>query len=292
MRTNDENPYNHSLTKLSYINKPIINKTYHAMKKISLILLTVATMLSQPVMAQESGIKNFFDEMASRNIFNNLAFGVSTGTDGLVGLDVAVPIGNYVQMRTGFSIWPSMKYSTRIKTGDNNASVVITPDGKVDIEGKLNRNDYKILFDFYPTKSTSFHITAGAYFGKKTFLEVYNTEQFLNTNDWGTAGLQIGDYDITSDDNGNINAKVKVSRFKPYLGVGFGRAVPKKRIGVSFDMGVQFWGTPGVYARDWTGQTVKLKDEDKGSDEGKVLNYVSKVKVFPVMSLRLSGRIL
>lgn len=252
------------------------------MRKVSILLLLAAMMLSQNVCAQETESKNFF---------NNLAFGISTGTDGLIGLEAAVPVGNYLQLRTGVSIWPNIKYSKRIDV--DGGSTVITPDGKVDVEGKLNRHDYKVLLDIYPTKNTSFHFTAGCYFGKRNFLELYNTEQFLAPSDWGTAGLQIGDYDITSDENGNVKALVKVNKVKPYVGIGFGRAVPKHRFGVCFDMGVQFWGTPGVYARDWNRQMVKLKeDKSKGSDEGKVLNYVSKVKVFPVLSLRVCGRIL
>ena len=47
------------------------------------------------------------------------------------------------------------------------------------------------------------------------------------------------------DNNGNVSGGLKVSGFRPYLGLGFGRAVPKKRVGVMFELGVQFHGKPG-----------------------------------------------
>ena len=41
-------------------------------------------------------------------------------------------------------------------------------------------------------------------------------------------GLDLGDYLLTPDERGNVDATLKVAAFRPYLGVGFGRAVPAK----------------------------------------------------------------
>ena len=264
------------------------------MKKITFFLLLAAMMLSQTVRAQDTDDKNFF---------NHLGVGLSIGTEGPIGFDLAVPVCNYMEVRAGMSFWPGFKYSTDIKAEDPPCSTVVTytnfpttwvpsPDGKVNVEGKASQNNFKVLFDIYPTKTTSFHFTVGAYMSRKTFLTVQNTEPFLRPSDWGTAGLQIGDYDITSDETGTAKADLRVSKFKPYVGIGFGRAVPKGRIGCNFDLGVQFWGSPSVYSRDWNGRMVKLESNDKDSDEGKALNTISKMKVFPVLSFRICGRIL
>ena len=89
----------------------------------------------------------------------------------------------------------------------------------------------------------------------------------------GKAGVVIGDYTIPVDKNGNVSGGLKVSNFRPYVGLGFGRAVPKKRLGVMFELGVQFHGKPDVYPDDTFS---KIMD---------------KLTVYPVMKIRLCGRI-
>jgi len=200
------------------------------------------------------------------------------------------------------------------------------PDGempnKMDVQGKLNNTTGHILVDVYPfPKKSSFRVTLGAYFGPSKIVKVYNKEDgFLQpVNQWNYAvenanvntqpiisqynlkmiGAELGDYFITPNpaDKGNVEANVKVNGFRPYVGLGFGRAIPKKRIGCQFDLGVQFWGTPKVYAPlyDKTtkqygqGQLEKSKVEGDGGD---VIKTISKISVYPVLSFRLVGRIL
>ena len=80
-------------------------------------------------------------------------------------------------------------------------------------------------------------------------------------------GVELDDYLLEPDDNGNVNAYIKTASFKPYLGIGIGRAVPKKRIGLMFDAGVQFWGSPKVYCNDH-----KLTKEDVGGEGGDIMD--------------------
>jgi hypothetical protein len=99
---------------------------------------------------------------------------------------------------------------------------------------------------------------------------------------------------------------MKVNAFKPYVGIGFGRAVTKHRVGVQFDLGVQFWGRPGIFA------DVKYFDYDKGDfvirnerlergrittsnsdyqDLDEAIRIMEKVCVCPVLKIRVNGRI-
>lgn len=101
-------------------------------------------------------------------------------------------------------------------------------------------------------------------------------------------GLDLGNYLLTLDSCGNVDAMLKVASFRPYLGVGFGRAVPAKpRFAFNFDMGVQFWGTPKVSLHDH-----QLTESDTDSDSGEVLKYLSKAMVYPQINFRIVGRIL
>ena len=102
-----------------------------------------------------------------------------------------------------------------------------------------------------------------------------------------SAGIVIGDYTIPVDNNGNVSGGLKVSGFRPYLGLGFGRAVPKKRVGVMFELGVQFHGKPEVYTD--SGDVKDLLNEIDEDDT--FTKIMDKLTVYPVMKIRICGRI-
>ena len=250
--------------------------------KRTLLLVALALAGTQSLFAQE-------------NLFNHVAVGASIGTEGF-GFEVATPVTNYLALRAGMSMLPKAKVSGDV---DIDADTRLLTNKKVDIEGKLNKVDFKFLVDFYPfAKGFPLHLTVGAYIGSSKLVSVYNTDPFLEKSEWGLAGVKLGDYRIVSDENGNINADVKVKKFKPYVGLGFGRAVPKRRLSFNFDLGVQFWGTPGV----WTNNKLddfgrryygKIEKGDiKNGDADKAFDILSKITVYPVISFRLNGRIL
>lgn len=107
-------------------------------------------------------------------------------------------------------------------------------------------------------------------------------------------GINIGDYNIPFDDNGDIKGGVKVKKVRPYLGLGFGRLIPKRRIGFRFELGAQFQGKPKVYAGDIDNvlenkQVTDAVDEETKDDIAKVMDWL---KVYPVMKFSIRGRIL
>lgn len=195
---------------------------------------------------------------------------------------------------------------------------------KLEVQGKLDNTLGHILIDIHPFK-TSFHLTVGAYFGKDEIIDVYNKEsgflkpinayneaiinanspsadpgvkQVVNQYNLKMIGGELGDYFVTPNpaENGDVRAYAKVKSFRPYVGLGFGRAVPKKRIGCQFDLGVQFWGKPEIYVPTYdkaagTYQYEKIDGDNAGEDAGKVLKTISKVSVYPVLNFRLVGRI-
>ena len=76
------------------------------MKKTNALCLAVMTalatiMLPQPVQAQ--------DEVDEFGIFDHVSAGLVIGTTG-IGIDVAAPITDYVQVRAGYNFFPTFKY--------------------------------------------------------------------------------------------------------------------------------------------------------------------------------------
>jgi hypothetical protein len=244
---------------------------------------------------------------------NHVSFGVSAGTTG-IGFQLAAPLSASFAVRAGYSFMPKFKYSKDFSLSGNTGA--FTKD-RVDIEGKLNMGDFSLLFDWYPSKKSSFRFTAGFFAGNKTLVEVNNKEAFVKDNYKGKAGIELGEYNpanpqsesrytMMTDAEGNVKAELKVNSFKPYLGIGFGRAVPRKRIGLQLDLGVQFWGKPELesnfsYVDRQTGENVtryeaikknRITNQDKDYQDLKdAVKTIQKIGVYPVLNLRINGRI-
>lgn len=263
-------------------------------------------------------------------IFNHMGVGVSVGTTAL-GINVSTVLTPYVGIRAGINVWPLLKVGrlmhfrvedTEREPGyilqhldevnaklEEGEKVLPSIDDIMDVDLRVlpKLTAGHLLFDVFPfPRHSSFHLTAGAHVGTGTVVNIHNRYDgiLLPVTMWNNAmvnpnvqplveeyglkriGLALGDYFIMPDEEGNINAKIRVSGFRPYLGLGFGRAVPHKRIGCQFDLGLQFWGSPRVYVNG-----EELKPDRVGDELDDILSIVSRIKVFPVLNLRLVGRI-
>lgn len=219
------------------------------------------------------------DKVNKFGIFDHLSFGVTTGTQGL-DFDVAAPVTDYVQVRAGYSFLPNITYKTDVNYTKKGNSY------ETEIEAKLGISNAKVLIDVYPFPISSFHATMGAYIGTSSIITVKNLQPIYGLNPG--EGIEIADYIIAPGDDGIAQGAIKVAAFKPYLGVGFGRSVPRGRVGVTTDFGLQFWGSPGVYEKR-NGKYMKIKSSD--ADGGGLLKIISKITVYPMLTVRVSGRI-
>jgi hypothetical protein len=250
--------------------------------------------------------------------FNHVSFSVSGGTTG-IGFELAAPMTANFAVRAGYSFMPKIKYSQKL-TLDKGDLAAFYVNGhyvhEVDLEGKLNMGDFSLMFDWYPWKNSSFRITAGAYIGKSDVVTVTNKEPFMNPEYAGKAGIDLSrtgsnimeKYTIVTDAAGNVDAKLKVNGFKPYIGIGFGRAVPRKSIGLQFDLGVQFWGKPELqtnlmyydgeqgdfvtrYEKIEKGRITRSNEDKDYKDLRDAVKTIEAISVYPVLTLRFVGRI-
>jgi hypothetical protein len=245
---------------------------------IAAATLLVAALTASTASAQQAG-----------KYFNSLAVGVSAGTDG-VGVDLATPIGAHFALRAGLSFVPNIKFNTDVDVSNHYDSNEFDyeNDATMDVTCSLKRISGDVLLNIYPSKSSSFFICGGAYFGDSELLKIDgHSDEIANlihgADDYG---IVIGDYSIPVDRDGNVSGGIRVKSFRPYVGMGFGRAVPKKRVGFMMEWGVQFHKSPEVYTSQGAIRTI-VDDEDDSSFS----DILSKITVYPVIKFRLCGRI-
>ena len=263
-----------------------------------------------------------WNEWNGNNILEHVGVGVGVGTTG-VTIDVGTDITDYLTLRGGVDICPkfSMDFdvNTQFETSFDKSLVparYALPKDKVKIEAETALGAGHLLLDIHPFK-TAFRITTGLYFGTDKIITVQNKDNndFIGIANWnkdvtsspmpadlaalaalkGTlprVGIEMGDYFLAPDNQGHVDASVKVNAVRPYVGIGFGRMVPKKsRLTCNFDMGVQFWGKPAVYLNGIDGEKKLEKSDLKDGDGSKELELLSKVSVYPTLTVRLVGRI-
>lgn len=240
-------------------------------------------------------------------VCNRWALGVGVGTEG-IGIEVGTNFNKYLGARLGLNIMPGINYSddVDIEVEASQANLGSFRNSySMNIEGSLKRTTVDVKVDYYPTGGT-FFITGGFSFGGNKIIKVkghsedYAQDYANYYNQYGSMAGQYGidltdnyikidDYKVPIDKNGNIGAGLKVSGFRPYLGIGVGRAVPKNRVGCRFELGVQFHGKPKFYVDNGNFEELSSKADDSVSD---AIDVVESITVYPVLKFTLRGRIL
>lgn len=214
-------------------------------------------------------------------IFDHVGAGVGVGLTG-ISIEAATPITNFVQMRAGVSIMPGFKFNTDADF-EYTTPTGYPADGTAEIKGNLKRVQGQVIFNVYPIPKCSFFVAAGAYFGGKDLVKITgHCDELVGATD---GGIVIGDYKLPVDENGDVKGGIKVNSFRPYLGLGWGRAVPGKLLSFSTELGVQIHGKPKLYTEN--GDITSIADYD---DDNTFQKIMDKVKVYPVLTFKLNFR--
>lgn len=208
----------------------------------------------------------------------------------------------------------------------------IEVNDQIKMVGEPKMCNAKVLLDVYPLRDKHWHVTAGFYWGGSTIAKATNSIEDMSSLlaiciynemydkalidepiisvggmdiyrpdivNYGRMGVNIGKYasDGTSyvmepDENGMVSARIKVNKFKPYLGVGYDgtfRRTNKWSYGV--DGGIMMWGgTPKVLIHDGTDLVKDIVGID--GKVGKYVNFFNAMKVYPTLNFRISYNIL
>lgn len=251
----------------------------------SLVCALVASVSLSSVSAQS-------DNGVEMGIFNHLSVGASASTLGY-GFDIALPVTPYLALRGGLEIMPSIKFDTDVDA-DLEFNGYGSYSTSINLEGDTKRTQSYLIANIYPFKRSSFFLAAGAYLGGAKIVgakgQTDDQELISLLQQYtSTGGIVIGDYSIPVDRNGSVSGSIEVKKFRPYFGLGFGRSVPYRRVGFSFEMGVQLHGTPQVKDKNGYINFRDLLDDAEADDD--FSEIVDKLTIYPVIKFRLTGRI-
>ena len=158
------------------------------MKKIRCVLALAFLFSAVTVFAQQE------KKITENKIFNHMDVALTLGTTG-IGFELASPVTDWVQLRTGFSFIPKFSPTINfdIQVGDDPAtsqskfeqmSTILEGmlgnevNNSIDMKGVPNFNNWTFLVDVFPFKSNRhWHFTAGFYLGSSTVANAYNTTE-------------------------------------------------------------------------------------------------------------------
>lgn len=272
------------------------------MKKITLALALILMPLST-IMAQTEK-KNCCNTQSGcfhRTLFNHWGLGVGAGTEG-INVSVATCVTNFVELELGMNIMPGIKIHGDIDATYNNpipnSNFGNEIEDNIRVEGDLGRTTVDFKAHIYPFGGNSkFFIAAGFSMGGATVGKLSGHSDMVESiykehpelvSAGFNPGIDIDDYRLNIDKNGNVDGGIKVSSFRPYLGLGFGRLVPKNRIGTRLELGVQFHDKPKVYSGN-NDNLLEAFSGEKGSDD--ISDIVDKLTIYPVLKFSIRGRI-
>ena len=232
----------------------------------------------------------------------SLSVGASTAG---AEIELATTLGHHFQLRAGVSALPysltvpyEMDFASAFEDVDPRflERVGVDPQSipnEVDITARLDMMNYKVLMNIYPFKKAGLHLTAGFYYGndKLVTASTQMPQEFLD------AANKVSDLDfefaetnnafLEAAPDGAFDVYVKTKKMKPYVGVGFGRAVPKRRLGLNLDFGFMFHGTPEIGSSN--PEFAKAVNDMLAEEE--LTEAFNQFDIYPVLSIRLIGRL-
>lgn len=242
-----------------------------------------------------------------RGFLNHVGINVGAGTEG-ISVGLAAPVTSFFELEAGVNVMPSFKLSGDLDVDVNTSSLPQVPnvqyphEATIHAEGSFDRTTFNVKANLYPFGGgTKFFIAAGLSIGGEKIAEVSGScdelrdfsqnlpSQELKDQFRQAVSANLAGYNLQFDENYNVQGDIRCKKVRPYLGLGFGRLVPKNRLGMRLELGCQFMDKLKVYQND-TEIDINKALEDAGEDD--LSKFVKDLKIYPVVKFSFTGRIL
>ena len=249
------------------------------MKKLIISGLAMFMSLTSVMAQEETGIGN------------HLGWGVGFGTEGF-NASIATDMTQYAELEFGVNWAPGF---ARTESGD---AFYFKEDNKrhgvgdMDIKAKVNRATLDFKGSVYPFAAnenfaSDLFVALGVSFAGK---EIASLEGTLNATEGADKQkyVRAGKYLLPLDGN-KADASARVNSVRPYVGLGYGRLVPKNNLGFRVELGCQFNGKMKLYKGDSDNECELLSNRGIATDTDMqdVMDFFS---IYPVLKVSLRGK--
>lgn len=265
------------------------------MKKLIISGLAMFMSLTSVMAQEETGIGN------------HLGWGVGFGTEGF-NASIATDLTQYAELEFGVNYAPGFSRKSdggvfhSPEKGANRDYLVYENDSKkqlnIGVKTSINRATLDFKGSVYPFAtnenfSSDLFVSLGISFASKEIATIKGActsngikEEELNN----PLFIRAGKFLLPIDKEGNnlvANGSCQVNSVRPYVGLGYGRLVPKNNLGFRVEAGCQFSGDVKVYHND---KEVELLSKYKIDDDSTPKKFMDFFSVYPVLKVSLRGK--
>lgn len=229
----------------------------------------------------------------SSNPFNQVALTAGLTTLGIT-LEAVTPLNNHFNLKAGLNYFSYNTGQRYISLNDPNGALhqAFGQDVSYRMRGEAKNIHAHLVVDFYPYKKGLLYFSGGFYFGRtklKASGIITNRDgspaQLQPPYEWPELEFNGQKIDIT---NGQLNAELTLGNtVKPYLGIGLGRAIPRRRLGVKLEVGLLLAGKYTLKQNGVDVETVTTR-----VDNFEDINSTMKVfEYYPMLKVQLNYRL-
>lgn len=267
------------------------------MKKLIISGLAMFMSLTSVMAQEETGIGN------------HLGWGVGFGTEGF-NASIATDLTQYAELEFGVNYAPGFSRKSnggvfylddaKLKAKENPRAYT---NDEINVKTSINRATLDFKGSVYPFATnenftSDLFVSLGISFASKEIATIKgstkitgNQPAFAPTVDEEHPFVRAGKFLLPVEKvNGQFvaNGSCQVNSVRPYVGLGYGRLVPKNNLGFRVEAGCQFAGSVKVY--DHNDKETHLLSEYKIEDDSTPKKFMDFFSVYPVLKVSLRGK--
>ncbi len=208
-----------------------------------------------------------FAQSEKPSVHHWFAIGLNTGVKSIAGLDLGMVISPSFNIRAGYQ-YANLNYY-------NPGFYVEASSKSYDVEAEYRFSHIELFGEYHVFRFMRLVVGAGIFLDNTASLYATPGED-----------SQFNDIVLTPEEIGYVKGTSQyASPVAPYFGLAFGKLVPKKRVGISCDIGTFYKGSPTVDV-----EASELLSENTRNEE--ILNRnLKSYQWFPNLSLRIAVRL-
>ena len=252
------------------------------MKKLIISGLAMFMSLTSVMAQEETGIGN------------HLGWGVGFGTEGF-NASIATDLTQYAELEFGVNWAPGF---ARTENGDAFTLDEVKKPVEIGVKTSINRATLDFKGSVYPFAtnenfSSDLFVSLGVSFASK---EIASMEGSCTSNGIAPEDLEkplfvrAGKFMLPVDKKSGelvVDGSCRVNSVRPYVGLGYGRLVPKHTLGFRVEAGCQFSGSVKVCHGD---EEVKLLSDYNIEAKSTAKKFMDFFSIYPVLKVSLRGK--